>query len=126
MKQFGRMFLFVWMVGLGALACGTPADKAGVGASCKQDTDCKQEGQKCLTQFKQGYCGIANCTKSADCPQGSACITHTDAKNYCFRICSDKPECNVNRPADAESNCSANVTFVSGEKSIKACIPPAG
>ncbi|MCB9640114.1 MAG: hypothetical protein H6727_14565 [Myxococcales bacterium] len=116
--------LMFWIAGAWMVACGNPADKAGIGSTCASDTDCKEEGQKCLTQFKQGYCGVADCTKDADCPTGSACITHTDTKNYCFRICTDKPECNANRTTDAEANCSGNVTFVSGEKSKKACVPP--
>ncbi|MBE7484769.1 MAG: hypothetical protein HS104_32990 [Polyangiaceae bacterium] len=102
---------------------GTEADKLGVGAACAGNQDCKVEGQTCLP-FKGGYCGIADCTADTDCPQGSLCVAHTDGKNYCFRVCADKVECNYNRPVDFESNCSANITFVSGGKGSKACVPP--
>lgn len=102
---------------------GTEADKLGVGAACSGNADCKVEGQICLP-FKGGYCGLADCTADTDCPQGSLCVAHTDGKNYCFRVCKDKVECNYNRPVELESNCSANVTFVSGGKGSKACVPP--
>ncbi|MBT8468891.1 MAG: hypothetical protein KJN97_09095 [Deltaproteobacteria bacterium] len=54
-------------------------------------------------------------------------MTHDDgtgAENYCFRVCQDKPECNRNRTAENESNCSANVVFVDGPGDRKACVPP--
>ncbi|MBK7579763.1 MAG: hypothetical protein IPI67_06085 [Myxococcales bacterium] len=102
---------------------GTEADKIGVGASCNVNEDCAVKGQTCLP-FKGGYCGLADCTADADCPQGSACVSHDDGKNYCFRICLDKSECNYNRPVDLASNCSSNVTFVEGKKGNKACVPP--
>ncbi|HET9933692.1 MAG TPA: hypothetical protein VFQ35_23465 [Polyangiaceae bacterium] len=104
---------------------GTEADRRGVGASCAQPTDCTEAGQSCLP-FKGGYCGIADCTRDADCPTGSACVQHDDGRNYCFLVCVEKVDCNVNRPAELESNCSSNVTFVSGNKAIKACVPPSG
>jgi len=44
--------------------------------------------------------------------------------NYCFRICVDKAECNLNRDVDVEANCSSSVDFVDGKKGAKACIPP--
>jgi hypothetical protein len=102
---------------------GTEADKIGVGASCAKNEDCKHSGQTCLP-FKGGYCGVENCAGDADCPQGSACVAHTDGKNYCFRICVDKVDCNRNRPVDLEANCSSSITFVDGKKGSKACVPP--
>lgn len=122
----GLLFLGMFGLIVASFACGNAADKAGIGAECKQDSDCKEEGQKCLTKFKGGYCGSEGCTKDADCPTGALCVTHTDSTNYCFRACTDKAECNVNRQAANESNCSANITLVSGEKNKKACIPPSG
>jgi hypothetical protein len=83
--------------------------------------------QRCLTQFKGGYCGLQNCTSHAACPEGSACVVHEDGDRYCFRSCIDKAECNVNRTPDNESNCSSSVTYVDGDKSLgKACVPPSG
>ena len=108
------------------LAChgyGNEADELGVGAECSATGDCL-EGQSCLTQFKGGYCGMTGCTSSDDCPASSGCVTHTDSQNYCFRICADKDECNANRSVEVESNCSSNVTFASGKKEGKACVPP--
>ena len=109
---------------LGVFACGNEADDLGVGAQCASNDDCTEDGQTCLTAFKGGYCGVESCSNDAGCPEGSRCVTHTDAKNYCFRACADKAECNANRDADVESNCSSNVTFADGTKSGKACVPP--
>lgn len=119
----------VWLV-FCAAACGddddgSEAQRRGVGSACADDTDCTEAGQHCLT-FKGGYCGIADCTADSDCPAGSSCVTHDDGKNYCFLVCTDKPQCNVYRPVEAESNCSSNVTFVDGAKARKACVPPSG
>jgi len=104
---------------------GTEADEHGVGAQCSTVEDCDEEGQQCLTQFKGGYCGIEDCTGDLDCPEGSACVAHEDGTNYCFRICIDKSECNLNREPEWESNCSSNITFVDHEGG-KACVPPSG
>jgi hypothetical protein len=114
---------------------GVPADTIGVGAQCMASTECLQPDppcdsgvdcyhQVCLTQFTGGYCGIANCTGNADCPEGSVCVAHDDNVNYCFRRCTDKGQCNVNRDADNESNCSSNVVFVTPGTAGKACVPP--
>jgi len=127
---FGLLVLAYAMAG--AAACGgggTQADRLGVGAQCAIDGDCQDEpdaGQRCLLQFKGGYCGIQACTGDATCPAGSACVLHSDGINYCFRICIDKPECNRHRALDNEANCSSNVTFVDGANNRKACVPPSG
>ncbi len=105
---------------------GTEADRLGVGAQCNVDDDCNQSEklvQSCLS-FKGGYCGVEGCKSDADCPEQSACVTHDDGVNYCFRVCRDKPECNVNRDADLESNCSSSVDFVDSSRTDKACVPP--
>lgn len=105
---------------------GTEADELGVGAQCASDDECAEEQQRCLQQFKGGYCGIQDCAADTDCPTGSACVTHSDGINYCFRVCDNKGDCNVNRDADNESNCSSNVIFVEGSDNFKACVPPSG
>lgn len=113
----------------GLLGCGgkDDADKLGVGAQCDADGECNVDlGQACLTQFKGGYCGIQDCEHDADCPDLSACIAHDDGKNYCFRTCADKTECNENREVANEANCSSSVTFVDGAMNRKACVPPSG
>ena len=105
--------------------CGDPeADELGVGAQCADGDDCLLEGQVCLTQFSGGYCGIADCASDADCPDASACVTHDDGRNYCFRLCVDKPECNANRDEAVEANCSGSITFVDPSREGKACEPP--
>jgi len=110
---------------------GTAAEALGVGASCDSNGDClnyPEQGivQECLTQFKGGYCGLEGCIDNSDCPGGSACVTHDDLKNYCFLICTDKAQCNRNRTAGSEANCSSSVDFVDGQKDWKACVPPSG
>jgi hypothetical protein len=111
---------------------GNEADRVGVGASCTSDGDCPTrvcgDGGACpplvcLTQFTGGYCGFAGCVSHDDCPVGSACVIHDDGMNYCFRTCENKPECNVNRGPEEESNCSSSVDWVT-DIAGKACVPP--
>lgn len=107
---------------LGCGGGGSEAQRRGVGSACTIDTDCTGTGQTCLA-FKGGYCGLAGCQNDVGCPAGSACVAHTDGMNYCFLVCTEKPQCNVNRSAEVEANCSSSVTFVDGG-SKKACVPP--
>jgi hypothetical protein len=103
------------------------ADSLGVGAQCTANDECNTDlMETCLTQFKGGYCGLSPCAHDTDCPPDSACIHHTDNVNYCFRTCADKTECNANRDAVNEANCSSSVTFVDGTMNRKACVPPSG
>ena len=106
---------------LACLGPGTEADELGVGAECSGDADCL-DGQSCLS-FKGGYCGLNDCALDVDCPEGSACVAHDDGNNYCFRVCANKSECNLNRSPGNESNCSANIEFTDGGGG-KACVPP--
>jgi hypothetical protein len=126
-----QWFLAFALLGIPVAGCdddsdGSEADRLGVGAECTADTDCTTEGTSCLTQFKGGYCGLENCKGDADCPQGSACVTHDDGANYCFLVCTDKVDCNVNRDVEDESNCVGNVLFVDNTTASKACVPPSG
>jgi hypothetical protein len=127
LSWFGSVALAVVVVA----ACGdgdgsgTEAQRRGVGAACTADEDCTEPGQECL-DFKGGYCGVADCSSDEDCPSGSACVQHDDGERYCFLICTNKPQCNVTRPADAEANCVANIEFVDGPSTFKACVPPSG
>jgi hypothetical protein len=117
-----------FLLGSLAIGCGgggSEAQRRGVGAACAADKDCTETGQTCLA-FKGGYCGVSDCVNDAGCPAGSACVSHTDGKNYCFLICTDKPQCNLSRAVDVEANCSSNVTFVEGTVTAKACVPPSG
>ena len=104
---------------------GTAADNVGVGAECAVNDDCTEADQTCLTQFKGGYCGVADCQADSDCPSGSLCVTHDDGANYCFLECVEKTDCNRNRSVDNESNCVGSVTFVNADNKGKACEPPA-
>ncbi|MBW1756957.1 MAG: hypothetical protein JRJ80_12400, partial [Deltaproteobacteria bacterium] len=98
---------------------GTEADRIGVGAECTADPGADPPSTcpvvemdiqlDCLTQFTGGYCGLEGCEGdvgcpegSRCCPEGSRCVANTDGKNYCFRVCQDKPECNRNRSVENE------------------------
>ncbi len=113
---------------------GTAADQLGIGATCGEDAGLCGEtavGDAGLTlqclAFKGGYCGLEGCALDDDCPAQSACVRHDDGETYCFRVCVDKAECNANRPAAFESNCSSNVDFADPDHvGNKACVPPSG
>lgn len=105
---------------------GTEADKIGIAAECTLDESCSQDDATltCQTEFKGGYCGIEGCTAHSDCPEGSICVAQ-DGVNYCMRTCVDKPECNLHRTLDNESNCSGSFNPVTDvEGNVKVCIPP--
>jgi hypothetical protein len=121
------------LVALALIGCSNddngPASEAqrrGVGAECTKTGDCMSAGTSCLTQFRGGYCGLANCTSDTDCPAGSACVAHDDGTKYCFLVCVDKVDCNLGRSEANAANCVANISFVSGAKDKKACVPPNG
>lgn len=116
--------LLVGMLALGACGGGSEANRRGVGAECTKNTDCTEAGQTCLTAFKGGYCGIAGCVHDADCPQGSACVVEDDGTNYCFLVCTDKPQCNDHRSLDNEASCTSSLTLVDGTMGRKVCRPP--
>jgi hypothetical protein len=123
-----RKDVFLSIALLSALALcygcgGNDADALGIGAACTSADTCG-ENQQCLTEFKGGYCGSIGCNSSSDCPSSSACVIHTNAKNYCFRTCVEKVDCNANRSVEAESNCVSSVVFASGKKEGKVCVPP--
>lgn len=115
---------------------GTESDRLGVAAECSSTDECATypladggTGQlACLTDFKGGYCGLKDCERSADCPDGALCVAHTDGSNYCFRACAEKPECNANRTVDDEANCSSSFDWANegDDDGSKACIPPSG
>jgi hypothetical protein len=124
-RRKGQLIAVVALLFAGA--CGSNADDLGVGAQCTSNDQCDSDThQVCLMQFKGGYCGIMNCTHDTDCPELSKCVMHTDGTNYCFRTCVDKTECNANRDAVNEANCSSNITFVDMNPNVKACVPPSG
>ncbi len=129
------------------IACGgddgdddgdTEADELGIASECDVDDDCPTvfildtDGEEveiqlqCLTQFTDGYCAIEDCDSAADCPEGSTCVAHEDGTNYCFRECDEKAECNANRDAESEANCSSNFDYADPDDDLgnKACIPP--
>lgn len=128
-RGLASSWIFICMV-LGG--CGddgaTEADRLGVGALCTANAECATVDEvdlECLTQFNGGYCGLEGCMADEDCPEGSACVTHAeDGKNYCFRLCADKPDCNRNRSAENEANCVGSIDFVEARNERKACEPP--
>src|SRR5262245_52806013 len=109
--------LCAFVVVVAAFGCGSgqsEAIKRGVGSACAMNGDCTEKGQVCLLEFKGGYCGVAGCTHDTDCPAGSACVISDNGANYCFLICVEKPDCNVKRTVDNESNCTSSLTFLDG------------
>lgn len=130
-----RTFLRIVTLTLGAtvsaMSCGgdggggNDAIRRGVGSACSSNANCTEAGQACLP-FKGGYCGVQDCVDDAHCPQGSACVKYTDGRQYCFLLCTTKPDCNFSRPLELEANCSSSIDFVSGAKTSKACVPPTG
>lgn len=121
-----KAFLIGSTMLLSLAACSNSADQLGVGAQCTATSECNTSLHEVCLAFKGGYCGLQGCVHDADCPTSSACIAHTDGKNYCFRTCVDKPECNANRDPVNEANCSSSVTFVDPAQGRKACVPPNG
>lgn len=104
-------------------SCGTPAQQAGIGDECGNAADCNDDFA-CLA-FSGGYCGLEGCDGDDDCPDGSACVEHTDGQRYCFLLCREKPECNLRRSAEEEANCSSSVEFIEEQDDgVKACVPP--
>jgi hypothetical protein len=117
--------LSLWFAAAGC--GGSDADALGVGAQCTTNDQCDSSAdfdEVCLSEFKGGYCGLADCAEDLDCPEDSACIAYTATESYCFRTCADKAECNANREVDNEANCSSSVTFTDGAQGRKACVPP--
>jgi hypothetical protein len=132
----------VLLVGFSALAgagcgdddadgSGNAAVRRGVGAACDDDSDCKND-TVCLTEFKGGMCGIADCTASSQCPNGSVCVADPDfARNFCLLVCDAKSDCNVHRPVADEANCSSTLNEIESAdggagNDPKVCRPPNG
>lgn len=120
-----RMLLALGLALIGSCGNGgSEAVRRGVGAECQGDTDCAETGQRCLTDFKGGYCGVSPCVHDTGCPQGSACVTEENGVGYCFLVCVDKSDCNVHRTLENESSCNSSLTFVDGAMGRKVCRPP--
>lgn len=116
------------LAGLAFAFCGDDdgANERLIGAECAVAADCDDNNDDtapldCLTEFSGGYCGDASCIATNDCPDGSACVDY-EGTNYCFLTCRDKADCNKNRSADNEANCSSNYPPV--DVTSKVCIPP--
>jgi hypothetical protein len=124
MKLSIRWILCGLIVGLCGCGSGqSPANQLGVGADCTMSSECTQPGQVCLTEFKGGYCGISGCLHDTDCPQGSACVTDNQT-NFCFLVCAQKTDCNLNRSVANEADCTSALPFVDGAMNRKVCRPP--
>jgi hypothetical protein len=113
---------------------GSEAIQRGIGAACATNEDCTEAGQVCLTDFQGGMCGLADCTASTDCPDGSVCVADPDlSRNYCLLVCNAKADCNVSRPASDEANCSSTLNAIEASgaagaggasSDAKVCRPP--
>ncbi|MDX2091385.1 MAG: hypothetical protein SFX73_26230 [Kofleriaceae bacterium] len=123
MRSFLRTSLILALV---ASCGGDDADALGVGAQCTSSDDCDDGSTQMCLPFKGGYCGLTGCAHDTDCPADAACIAHDDGVNYCFRTCATKADCNANRDAENEANCSSTAVFVDGDAGRKACTPPSG
>ena len=126
---FLTCLIVIMSLGLLLSACGddNEANDQLIGGECTALADCDDENDdtpelECLTEFSGGYCGREGCTTDSDCPEGSLCAD-LDGTYYCFLVCTDKAQCNENRTVDNESNCSSNISPVSGGEE-KLCIPP--
>lgn len=122
-----------------ALACSadderSEVDRLELGASCQVDQHCAARAGdaadgydlRCFGSFADGHCGLSRCS-GEDCPDGSACISHDDGQNYCFRLCDEDSECNLHRSSDAaEARCSSSVSFLGAtdRSDQSACVPP--
>lgn len=110
------------------LACGNDETGGGldVGAECSSPSDCdRASGQTCLTGFKGGYCGIADCGATEQCPVDSACALYQNGVGYCFKTCTVSTDCNDFRSADTEASCSDSAPFLDDVADLMACVPPA-
>ncbi|MCX4245712.1 hypothetical protein [Paraliomyxa miuraensis] len=56
---------------LGALACAKP-DSVALGGACKQQVECKDPADTCMTLGTESLCTLA-CSAEAACPDGYAC-----------------------------------------------------
>lgn len=116
------------VLGLLIPACGDDdANDWLIGAECATTADCDDGNDDtpelfCLTEFGGGYCGLEGCETDMDCPEGSLCAD-LEGTHYCFLVCTDKAQCNENRTAEHESNCSSSVDPIAGGDE-KLCIPP--
>jgi hypothetical protein len=97
-----------------------------VGADCAAVADCAS-GLECITAFNGGYCGKANCTANADCPDpmNDACVTAKDGKNYCFKKCGSNTDCTVCRDPRWPATCTPadQVTFAEAGTTGSVCVP---
>jgi len=97
-----------------------PVD-CGVGEACAADAECAA-GLVCLTGFKGGYCGKADCVVNADCPAGSLCVQN-GSSSYCARTCAAPGDCVACRGADLAANCQADATFAEAGTTGSVCVP---
>jgi hypothetical protein len=124
---------FTQRAGCGDDKSGSEAVRRGIGAECTANADCTEAGQACLTQFKGGMCGIADCATSAECPGGSVCVADPDlARTFCLLVCDIKDDCNVHRTLDNEASCNSTLNEIAvdggtdGGSGPKVCRPPNG
>jgi hypothetical protein len=98
-----------------------PGD-CGVGEACLTKADCNGD-LECLTDVDGGYCGKANCTANADCPNGSACVRMDETRSYCLRKCQGDSDCSFCRPWDDRTPCTDEVDYVEDGTPGRVCVP---
>lgn len=62
-----------------------------VGAPCRSDADCGDEGAVCLS-WGGGACAVLGCVRDDDCPDGSACAP-TGGGGVCLQRCAADDDC---------------------------------
>ncbi len=79
---------------LGAAGCAEP-DSVELGAACKQQVECKDPADTCMTLGTESLCSMA-CSATTTCPEGYACARmdvrvegadgagKADAQGYCL------------------------------------------
>lgn len=96
-----------------------PGD-CGVGASCATEADC-EKGLECVTGVRGGYCGLAGCRSSADCPSDTACVRSGDV-TFCAKGCGADSDCSACR-YEGEMVCKDDVEFVGDDGEGARCVP---
>ena len=93
MMPFHRIIpILTFALGLAAGACADHADEARqvVFTGCEVGSDCP--GGRCIAGFPGGLC-TRNCTRHADCPEGTLCVDTEALDGVCLYPCSTDGQC---------------------------------
>ncbi len=71
--------------------CVAEPTEGTVGDACSKDADCTPPADAvCFTDMPGGYCAVPGCNSTADCPDGSTCVTLTgdgEESTWCLASC---------------------------------------